>query len=139
MKFGVTIFSGIFLCLAGCDQPTPSSEVEAAAEPTMVPEVDDPASFAKAMAALKAEPKIKDVLHQPDQAVPWMVGVLDDGNLRNGYASYLCEVLAENGIKREGLVVRVVDIAKVAQGGVPGRSTSLGSMRCDTYQPFDQL
>jgi hypothetical protein len=91
----------------------------------------------RALAALKAEPKIKDVLYQPDAAVRWTVGVLDDGTNRNGYASYICETLKENGIELKGAIVRVVDIAKVAQGGVPGSDTSLGSMKCETWQPFD--
>ena len=47
--------------------------------------------------AIRAEPKVKDLLYQPGQAFEWQVGVLNDGTNRSGYASYICQLIAENG------------------------------------------
>lgn len=45
-----------------------------------------------------------------DKAV-FKVGVVDDGSNRDGYAQYVCEVLADKGFKGAGVLVRVIDLA----------------------------
>jgi hypothetical protein len=89
---------------------------------------------------LMDEPKIKDVMYQPDAAVQWTVGVMDDGTSRNGFASYVCEVLHEQKVSNSKTIVRVVDILDViskSRGVGSGQVKSLGSMDCTTYKPFD--
>lgn len=101
--------------------------VEKSVEATSKPETTVQA--AAALKAIRAEPKVKDVLYQPGQAVEWQVGVLDNGTPRYGYASYICEVLSELGAATADTVVRIIDIAKVANG-TSSRDASLGSVRC---------
>jgi hypothetical protein len=132
--------TALALMTACSPPPTDSnnSDATAAPEPAVVqsPREDDPV-VKKALAALKSEPKIKDVMYQPDAAVKWSVGVFDDGTSSNGYAQYVCLTLKDIGIDTERVIVRVVDIVKIAQGGVPGSDTSLGSAICKNSQPFD--
>jgi len=90
----------------------------------------------KVKTKLLDEPKIVDVMYQPN-GVQWHVAVADDGSNRNGYASYICDVLKEHNLVTEDTIVRVVDISRVMAGEPASRDTSLGSMRCSTYQPFD--
>jgi hypothetical protein len=79
--------------------------------------------------AIRAEPKVKDLLYQPGQAFEWQVGVLNDGTNRSGYASYICQLIAENGALTLSTRVRVVDIAMVSNGE-DFRSASLGEASC---------
>jgi hypothetical protein len=79
--------------------------------------------------AIRAEPKVKDLLYQPGQAFEWQVGVLNDGTNRSGYASYICQLIAENGALTLNTRVRVVDIAMVSSGE-DFRSASLGEASC---------
>jgi len=79
--------------------------------------------------AIRTEPKVKDFIYQPGQAVEWQVGVLDDGTNRVGYANYICEVLAEHKVLTPRTQVRVVDIVKVNQEE-NFRSASLGHVAC---------
>ena len=51
------------------------------------------ADAASAEKAIRSELKVKDMLFQPNAAVRWQIGVLDDGSKRWGYAMYLCGVL----------------------------------------------
>ena len=95
------------------------------------------ANDASAEAAIRNEPKVKDILHQLNAAVKWQVGVLDDGSKRWGYAFYLCDVLREHGVvtkktKPSEQIVRIVDIVKVSRG-VGFRDASLGAVDCVTY------
>lgn len=82
-----------------------------------------------AQQAIRAEPKVKDFMYQPGQAVEWQVGVLDDGTNRVGYANYICEVLGEHQVLTPRTQVRIVDIAKVSRGE-SFRSASLGHVAC---------
>jgi hypothetical protein len=109
--------------------------VDAVVQPP-VPAETDPV-IQKALVALKGESKIKDIMYRQNETVRWTVGVFDDGTNRNGYAEYVCLTLKHQGVDLKGSIVRVVDIAKIAQGGVPGSGTSLGSMNCESWQPFD--
>lgn len=97
----------------------------------------EPTSKSDIIHILMDEQKIVDVMYRPNQAIQWHIGVIDDGTPRDGYALYVCEVLAENGLVHEDTRVRIIDMAKIMRGGVPGRSTSLGSMTCSTHKPFD--
>jgi hypothetical protein len=98
-------------------------------------EVRPTAAEQKVLTALKAEPKVKDVLFQPGQAVEWTVGVLPDGTPdRVGYGMYLCEVLKEAGAVRPRTLVRVADIVKITREQVPPREASLGTVDCNTYE-----
>lgn len=92
-------------------------------------ESPSPSAIEAAKSAIKAEPKVKDFIYQPGQAVEWQIGVLDDGTSRVGYANYICELLAEKGVSEDRTQVRVVDIAKVA-AGTNFRSASLGHVAC---------
>jgi hypothetical protein len=134
-----TFVLAVSLLVSGCSLSTANSNDSTRAEADKgtgaQPETDQ--AVQKALALLKAEPKVKDVLYQPNAAVRWSVGIFDDGTNRNGYAEYLCLTLKDAGVDQKGTIVRVVDMAKIAQGGVPGRETSLGSMNCETGQPFD--
>lgn len=92
-----------------------------------------PKAIEAARQALRAEPQIKDFIYQPGQAVEWQVGVLDDGASRVGYASYICQLLDEQGASTPKTHVRVVDIVKVSQG-VNARSASLGHVACADFR-----
>lgn len=99
-------------------------------------EITTKISIEKMVDNLKKEPKIKDVLYQPNAAVQWSIGVINDGTSRNGYAMYICDVLKEHGYANDNTVVRIADIVKVANGSTP-RAASIGSARCSDYKPFD--
>lgn len=88
-----------------------------------------PEAVEAATMAIRAEPKVKDLLYQQGQAVEWQVGILDDGTSREGYARYICEILAENGASTPRTQVRIVDIARVSRGE-SFRSASLGQAAC---------
>lgn len=42
------------------------------------------------------------------------VGIFDDGSSRNGYAQYVCSILAENGLSR-GTWVQIIDVIKLSK------------------------
>lgn len=66
----------------------------------------------------------KDVMWRSDQ---WLyVGVLDDGTVRDGLASYYCNLVSAAGL--HGKFVKIIDIAKLSRRGewVP-----LGQASCD--------
>jgi len=100
--------------------------------PTETEKAEGPptAAIEAAKKAIKAEPKVKDFIYQPGQAVEWQIGVLDDGTSRVGYANYICEVLAQTGAIKTSTQVRIVDIVKVSNGET-FRSASLGHVACD--------
>lgn len=114
---------------APTDQPV--ADVEPAAMTAPVPAGPTPAAIEAAKEALLAEPKVKDITYNGEDAVQWNVGVLDDGSRRVGYAQYVCEMLKEKDALAGRTHVRVVDIAKVAQGS-DFRSASLGHVICET-------
>lgn len=88
-----------------------------------------PQAVESAKAALRDEPKIKDFTYDPNAAVQWQIGVIDDGTSRVGYANYICELLAEHGVSNDRTQVRIVDIVKVS-AGKNFRSASLGHVAC---------
>jgi len=70
------------------------------------------------------EPTAKDAYWSTPQT--FLVGVLDDGSSRDGYARYVCEVLRENGMVT-GYRVKVIDAAKLAR---ENKRAVLGEARC---------
>lgn len=71
------------------------------------------------------EPTVKDAIWTSGYMLK--AGVLNDGNSRNGFAQYLCEVLRERDLHR-GTTVQVIDIARLARDG---DWVTLGQARCD--------
>ena len=55
------------------------------------------------------------------------VGVLDNGSNRDGYASYVCQVLYDYGFKGKRVWVQVIDIAKLVRNG---KWEKLGDKHC---------
>lgn len=125
----------IFLLVAACgagpeklpDASNPASSADGSA---VAAEPIDP-SAAAAMAAIRAEPKVRDLVYEPTGAVEWQVGVVDDGTPRHGFAEYLCIVIREAGAMTERTSVRVVDISAVSKGE-SFRAASLGRVECST-------
>ncbi|MCF6267802.1 MAG: hypothetical protein L3J57_14850 [Desulfuromusa sp.] len=56
------------------------------------------------------EPTAKDALWSAPDV--FKVGVIDNKSNRNGYAQYVCSVLAESGLSR-GTWVQIMDIQKI--------------------------
>jgi len=71
----------------------------------------------------KAEPTAKDALWTSETM--FKVGVLDNGSDRYLYAQYVCDVLAENGIK--GVSVQIIDIVKLVR---TNKWVKLGENHC---------
>lgn len=95
-----------------------------------------PATIEAAKAALAREAKIEDLTYDASAVVQWNVGVRDDGSRRVGYAQYVCQVLAEKDALAGRTHVRIVDIAKVAQGS-DFRAANLGHVICETGDVVD--
>ncbi len=62
-----------------------------------------------------AEPTTKDAVWTQDDI--FKVGVLNDGSRRDGYASYVCEVLYDYGFRGAKIQVQVIDIQKLVSEG----------------------
>jgi hypothetical protein len=65
-----------------------------------------------AIAAVESEPKVKDAAWNDESLPSLLVGVLDDGTNRNGYAEYICLKLMEHNIR--GGVVHIMDVGAAA-------------------------
>ena len=72
-----------------------------------------------------SEPTAKDALWTADNI--FKIGVIDNGQSRNGYASYACEILYDNGFKGVGVWVQVIDIIKLVN---TNKWVKLGEARC---------
>lgn len=70
-----------------------------------------------------AEKQVKDAIWT--SKTMFKVGVFDDGSPRKGYAMYVCNVLAEAGIRRA--TVQVIDIRKLK---FDGKWVKLGEHVC---------
>jgi len=134
---GIAFVLLILLRVIGVGGSSPEGKKEAKSSPKETPAVEEvrpTAAEQKALAILKAEPKVKDVLFQPGQAVEWMVGVLPDSSPdRIGYAQYICQQLKDAGALRPGTKVRVVDIVKLTLEGASPRKASVGTVDCGTF------
>jgi len=73
----------------------------------------------------KEEPATKDALWTSDFI--FKVGVINDGTPRDGYASYVCQVLYEYGFKGKKVWVQVIDIAKLTR---TNKWVKLGESHC---------
>ncbi|MEW6519241.1 MAG: hypothetical protein AB1461_07490 [Thermodesulfobacteriota bacterium] len=76
------------------------SSIAVAASPT-------PKQLEDALTEVKSEPKAISVAWNDTSIPSLLVGVADDKTQRDGYAQYICLVLAEHGIR--GGVVRIMD------------------------------
>jgi hypothetical protein len=74
---------------------------------------------------IRTEPKVKDAYWSNGSTL--LVGVLDDGSRRDGYASYVCEVLYEEGLRGKAIFVKVIDILKIVK---ENSRVVLGEARC---------
>lgn len=81
--------------------------------PTIATAQATPAQQRAVLAYLKSgeEPTAKDATFNSERMLK--VGVLDNNSNRDGYASYLCQVLADKGVR--GVRVQVIDIAKLVR------------------------
>ena len=61
----------------------------------------------------KDEPTAKDALWTSHDI--FKVGVIDNGASRDGYASYVCQVLYDYGFKGNKVWVQVIDIVKLTR------------------------
>jgi hypothetical protein len=122
---------GMIIAIATCttknENKASKQEETQAAPPVLVPAPTDPRAenlkrevaeqrqknLDAALAAVNAEPKVKDAAWNNTHDPSLLAGVFDDGSNRDGYAEYLCMVLAEHNLR--GGVVRVMDVAKAAR------------------------
>lgn len=63
--------------------------------------------LAAALAAVEKETKVKSVAWSDKGLPSLLVGVADDGNNRDGYAEYICQVLADHRVY--GGIVHILD------------------------------
>lgn len=119
--------------LAGCSPPAPepAPAEEKFVTPVAVETSPSAAAIEATKAALAKETKVEDLTYSGTDTVQWNIGVRDDGASRVGYAEYVCSIIEQNGALAGRTHVRVVDIAKVAQGS-DFRSASLGHVICET-------
>lgn len=73
----------------------------------------------------KSEPAAKDAVWTSSDI--FKVGVLDNHAPRDGYASYVCEVLYEHGFKGQKIWVQIIDIAKLVR---TDKWVKLGEAHC---------
>lgn len=85
-----------------------------------------------AIAALREEPKVIDLVYDPELVVPWTIGVADDGTPRIGYAEYVCLVLREHGVVDRSTSVRIIDYHRFMRNGGDSHDASLGHVDCQT-------
>jgi len=90
-------------------------------------EASIPESKQKAVAQkpIKEEVKIKDAAWSTPGTL--LVGVLNDGTNRNGYANYVCEVLYDEGLKGKKVIVKVIDIGVLVN---QNKRVTLGQASC---------
>jgi hypothetical protein len=111
------LFTGIILCLligftcVSCSSKNP---------------MDDPNNKA-ALEEIKKEPKVLDATITDSDVL--YVSVIDDGTRRDGYASYLCEVLTEHNA-----TTKWVKVVKAGSTNDPNKDNAygvlLGESRC---------
>ena len=79
-----------------------------------------------ALAAIKAEPKVKDA-YITDVGVLY-ASVIDDGTRRDGYASYLCQVLKDNNSS-----AKRVKVVKLGSSNDPNRDNAYGVLLGESW------
>jgi hypothetical protein len=85
-----------------------------------------------AKAEIESWSQVLEVMYDPDLAVPWTVGVVDDGSSRIGLAETVCMELADQNALSDGDSVRIVDRAVLISNGGDFRAASLGRVDCET-------
>ncbi|HGX92283.1 MAG TPA: hypothetical protein ENK35_03100 [Candidatus Tenderia sp.] len=100
-----------------------AEEILAEKEQARMDEIRD-AAKASVLSKIQSEPKVKDAYWQGDHRL--LVGVLDDGSKRTGYALYLCNLVREERLDR--VTVQVVDIVKFVAGDK--KDQELGLAKC---------
>ncbi|MDG4866574.1 hypothetical protein P8631_00920 [Guyparkeria sp. 1SP6A2] len=88
------------------EQP-PAEEMAATAPAQPATPSPSPEQLADALEAVEAEPKVISAAWQDESLPSLLVGVADDGTRQDGYAEYICMVLAEQRVY--GGVVHVMD------------------------------
>jgi hypothetical protein len=71
------------------------------------------------------EPTAKDAVWTAKDI--FKVGVLDDGSRRDGYAQYVCGVVADEGFRGKGVWVQIIDVVKL---NITGKWIKLGEAHC---------
>lgn len=69
------------------------------------------------------EPSVKDAMWSTDYVLK--LGMLNNGSNRDGFASYMCQELADRGIRN--VTVHVVDIVKLT---MTGKWVKMGEANC---------
>lgn len=69
------------------------------------------------------EPGVKDAMWSTDYVLK--LGMLNNGSNRDGFASYMCQELADRGIRN--VTVHVIDIAKLT---MTGKWVKMGEANC---------
>lgn len=80
----------------------------------------------KALAEIRKEPKVFEAIITDANVL--YVSVTDDGTRRDGYASYLCEILRENGAKASR-----VKVVKVNSTNHPDRDNAYGVLLGESW------
>lgn len=128
------------LAVTACSSPAPAPAGQEQATVGATDQAERAAPSAAAIEAAKAalakEPQIKDMIYKAAETVQWNIGVSDDGTSRVGYAEYVCTILEEHDALAGRTHVRIVDIAKVANGK-DFRDASLGHVICETGDVID--
>jgi hypothetical protein len=79
-----------------------------------------------ALDVIKREPKVKEAIIT--EANVLYVSVIDDGTRRDGFASYLCEILREKNAKADR-----VKVVKVNSTNDPNRDNSYGVLLGESW------
>ena len=125
------------LLLAACKETpnagpasAPDAGPYAGLDVSAMPTISSSAATA-AEAAIRAEPKVIDLVYDPRAVVQWTVGGRDDGTQRFGYAEYICSTLQNAGALAQGTQVRIVNYASYMASEGDAQSASLGRVECD--------
>jgi subtilisin family serine protease len=87
--------------------------------------LNDAKRKAVAQKLIADEVKIKDAAWSTPGTL--LVGVLNDGSNRDGYANYVCEVLYDEGLKGKKVIVKVIDIGVLVS---KNKRVTLGQAIC---------
>lgn len=80
------------------------------------------------LASLKKEPRIKDVGWLDEKNNSILIGVLDDGSSRDGYAEYICNMMNDHEL--HGGIVRIMDVSAATRD----KWKELGRANCMTEE-----
>ena len=135
MRRSIAIIALVITSCSADAPPAGQPASEAAVEP---PTRIDARAAEAAVAALKQEPKVIDLVYDPLAAVEWTIGVKDDGSPRFGLAEYVCTRLSELGASDDRTTVRIVDLKRYMQPGGNGSDADLGTVECATGTKWER-